>query len=101
LPSVRIGADSAGLAMSPDEFDAITEYDNSVNYELINGVLVVTPMPSRFERSANELLGYWLRTYQEQHVGGNCLIDIVFNDYLHTRDNRCRAGRSSDLGRPR
>ena len=34
--------------MSPDEFDAVTEYDDSVNYELIQGVLVVTP-PGGFE----------------------------------------------------
>src|SRR5437879_855186 len=94
LPSrIRLGPESAGLVMSPDEFDAVTEYDDSVNFELIHGVLVVTPMASFAERSPNDVLGFWLRSYREQNPAGNCLIETVFEHYLRTRGNRRRADR--------
>ena len=79
--------------MSPEEFDAIAESDDSVNYELINGVLVVTPMSSRSERSPNDLLGYWLQSYQYRHPEGSCLVDTLFEEYVRTRSNRRRADR--------
>ena len=79
--------------MSPEEFDAVTDYDHSVNYELIHGVLVVTPMASRSERSPNDLLGYWLQSYRFQHPAGSCLVDTLFEEYLRTRNNRRRADR--------
>ena len=91
--SLRIGPASAGVSMCPDEFDAITEYDDSVNYELINGVLVVTPMSSRFERSPNDLLGFWLHIYQDRHPEGACLVDTIFEEYVRTRSNRRRDDR--------
>jgi Uma2 family endonuclease len=79
--------------MTPDEFDAVVDYDDSVNYELINGVLVVTPMASRSERSPNELLGNWLFVYKQNHSAGGCLVETVFEEYLRTRSNRRRADR--------
>ena len=45
--NVRLRPESAGLTMSPEEFDAVTDYDQSVNYELIRGVLVVARELSR------------------------------------------------------
>lgn len=84
---------SAGLSMSPEEFDAIADYDDTVYYELINGVLVVTPISSRSDRAANDLLGHWLRTYQQGHCAETYNIDTIFNEYLRTRDNRRRADR--------
>jgi hypothetical protein len=59
-----LDAGSAGLLMSPAEFDAATEYDDSVAYELIHGVLVVTPM-SGFEVHLRDLLAaadWWNET---------------------------------------
>ncbi len=79
--------------MSPEEFDAVTDYDDSVNYELIHGVLVVTPTASRSERSPNDLLGYWLQAYRYQHPAGSCLVETVFEEYLRTHNNRRRADR--------
>ena len=79
--------------MSPDEFDTITHYDDCFHYELIWGVLVVTPMSSRSERSAIQRLGYWLQTYQYEHPLGGCLVDTIYNECLRTRDNRRRADR--------
>ena len=31
--------------MTPEEFDALEEYDENYRYELVHGVLVVTPIP--------------------------------------------------------
>ena len=93
LPGVRLGPESAGILLSPDEFDAATDYDDCFRYELIHGVLVVTPMASGAERSPNDLLGYWLNSYRYQHPAGSCLVETVFEYYLRTRGNRRRADR--------
>jgi Uma2 family endonuclease len=37
------------MLMTPEEFDAVTDYDERFAYELVNGVLVVTPIPSEAE----------------------------------------------------
>ena len=34
---MRIVPMSAGILMTPEEFDAVTDYDDSVNFELVNG----------------------------------------------------------------
>ncbi len=98
--AMRLDADSAGISMSPDEFDAVTDYDECFNYELINGVLVVTPTASRSERSPNELLGNWLYEYNRHHPSGKCLLETVFEEYLNTRDNRRRADRVIWIAHP-
>ena len=38
-----LGLKSAGILMSPAEFDAATDYDESYRFEILHGVLVVTP----------------------------------------------------------
>jgi Uma2 family endonuclease len=91
-----IGRKDNGLVMTPDEFDAIDDYDENFSYELINGVLVVNPMPSQFERDPNEELGHWLRLYQEQTPG---IIDkTVFEEYIRTATCRRRADRVVWIG---
>src|SRR4051812_48104438 len=64
---LRISAASAGLLMTPEEFDAIADYDDRYRYELIRGVLVVNPIPSEAEGDPNEELGHLLRSYKEAH----------------------------------
>jgi len=49
----RLGPGAAGVSMTPEEFDAITDYDDEWRYELIHGVLVVNPIPSEPERDEN------------------------------------------------
>src|SRR5439155_12659600 len=63
-PELALGPETAGLLMTPEEFDAIEEYDEDYRYELVNGVLVVTPVPLAEETGPNELLGYLLLGYQ-------------------------------------
>src|SRR5262249_38770881 len=92
-PEIRLVPASAGIRMTPDEFDAVTDYDDSVNYELVNGVLVVTPMSSLADRSPNDLLGYWINAYKYQHPAGSCVVETAFEHYVSIRDNRRRADR--------
>ena len=87
-----IGRRHNGILMTPEEFDAIDDYDENFRYELINGVLIVNPMPSVFERDPNEELGHWLRNYQERHPG--YLDKTVFEVYINTAVGRRRADRA-------
>ena len=52
-----LGPELAGTLMTPDEFDAVEECDELYCYELIHGVLVVTPPPAEGQRGPNDLLG--------------------------------------------
>jgi Uma2 family endonuclease len=86
-----LGRRHNGIVMSPEEFDAITDCDDLYSYELIHGVVIVNPIPSRFERDPNDELGHWLRNYQEQHPG--FLDKTVFDEYIRTKSSRRRADR--------
>jgi Uma2 family endonuclease len=94
LPAgLRVGLESAGVPMTPEEFDAIEEYDELYQYELIHGVLVVTPFATEAERHPNDVLGHLLRAYQEDHPDGKSLDETVFEQYIRTGDSRRRADR--------
>ncbi len=88
-----IGPDSAGLLMSAEEFDAIEEYDDCYRYELIHGVLVVTPIPLEMESSPNENLGGMLYMYKKTHPLGSALDLTLQERYVHTGSSRRRADR--------
>jgi Uma2 family endonuclease len=66
------GPRDAGQPMDLDEFEA-AEFEPGYRYELIHGVLVVTPPPLEEERDANEELGHWLRAYKDSHPQGGSL----------------------------
>ena len=51
-----IGPELAGTYMKSDEFDAAEDWDDGYRYELINGVLIVTPPPGEGECGPNDLL---------------------------------------------
>jgi Uma2 family endonuclease len=89
----RIGPSCAGVRMTPEEFDAITDYDDRYRYELVHGVLVVTPIPSEAEADPNEELGHWLRAYRDDHPQGSTLNLTLSERYLRTADSRRRADR--------
>jgi Uma2 family endonuclease len=86
------GPDSAGLRLTPREFDE-AEFADDWRYELIDGVLVVTPPPLEEERGPNDALGHWLRTYQETHLEGHHLDDTLPEQTVRTARNRRRADR--------
>ncbi len=89
----RIGPGSAGILMSPEEFDATEDYDETYRYELIHGVLVVTPIPLEMEAHPNEILGGLLFVYQRHHPLGAALDLTLPERYVTVRDSRRRPDR--------
>ncbi len=90
---LRLGPRSAGMLLSPAEFDRARGVPGW-RYELINGVLVVSPTPSRKERHPNEELGYWLRQYQVSHPRGSALDLSLHEEEIETGENRRRLDRA-------
>jgi Uma2 family endonuclease len=88
-----LGFDSAGSFMTTDEFDAVTEYDPDYCYELIHGVLVVTPIPLVDETDPNDELGRLLRNYREDHPKGRILDNTLPQQYVCTSTGRRLADR--------
>jgi Uma2 family endonuclease len=88
-----IGLDWAGTLMTPEEFDSAEEWDENYVYELIHGVLVVSPAPLEEERGPNEELGFLLALYQRQHAQGAALDATLPEHHIRTHDSRRRADR--------
>ena len=88
-----LGLESAGILMTPAEFDAVTEYDENYQYELIRGVLVVSPIPLPQETGPNELLANYLFLYQTTHPQGAALRLTLPQYYVHVRQGRRIADR--------
>ena len=88
-----LGPEHNGIRMTPEEFDAIEEYDELFRYELIDGVLVVNPFELPAGRRPNDELGHWLLTYREHEPRGSALDDTLFEEYIRTPTSRRRADR--------
>src|SRR5208282_250976 len=89
---LRLGPRSAGVLLTTEEFDR-ARFVDGWRYELINEVLVVSPVPSRNEREPNEELGFFLRTYQESHPQGSALDFTIYEQTVETNKNRRLANR--------
>jgi Uma2 family endonuclease len=86
--------------MTLDEFDN-AEFEEGFRYELLHGVLVVTPPPLEEERDANEDLGHWLRSYRDSHAQGSAL-DLTLPEHnlrTKTQNRRCDRAIWTGLGR--
>lgn len=83
---------SNGRRMTPEEFDR-AEFDEGWVYELIDGVLVVSPSPLENERDPNQYLGHLLLTYQETNLRGGALDSTLPEHTIRTRRSRRRADR--------
>jgi Uma2 family endonuclease len=94
-PEYQFGLESNGILMTPEEFDAADyeDYDPGWSYELINGVLVVSPIPFRQETDPHEELGRLLRNYQEDHPLGKALDKTLPEQYIRCGRNRRKADR--------
>jgi Uma2 family endonuclease len=90
---VRLRRAANGMLLTPEEFDAVTDYDDRYDYELIHGVVIVNPIPLIAERDPNEELGSWLRVYKTSHPQGAALDATVWEQYLRTHDSRRKADR--------
>jgi Uma2 family endonuclease len=84
--------------MTPEEFDAVEDWDRRFRYELLHGLLVVSPPPPAAERSPNDVLGYWLHAYQEQHPEGSVLDDTLPEQVVKIGKQRRRADRAIWVG---
>lgn len=95
VDKIVLGPELNGICMTPEEFDAVGEgeYDPDFRYELIHGVLIVSPPPLEAERDPNEELGYLLRRYQEENPQGGCLDATLPEQFVRTPDSRRRADR--------
>jgi Uma2 family endonuclease len=88
-----LGPEAAGILMTPEEFDAIEDYDPNYRYELINRVLVVSPIALPEETGPNELLGHLLLLYKEGHPQGSTLDSTLPQQYVATQSGRRLADR--------
>lgn len=89
---LRLGPDSAGARLTPRQFDR-ADFKEGWRYELINGALIVSPIPSEEERRPNDELGFLLRLYHETHRDGKALNDTLFEHEIPIGENRRRADR--------
>src|SRR3974377_1359663 len=87
----RYGPWAYGMLMTPTEFDRATDFDELYSYELIHGVLIVSPPPGESERDPNGELEYLLRAYQSGHQAGSALDKTLSEQYVHLADSRRRA----------
>ena len=89
----EIGLDDNGILMSPEEFDAIEEYDDNYRYELVHGVLIVNPIPDLGERDPNQYLGHLLLSYGDCEPGASVLDLTIGEEYVRLPSSRRRADR--------
>jgi len=89
---LRLGPRAAGSPLTLAEFDR-ARFKEGWRYELINGVLVVSPIPALNERDPNDELGYSLRSYGETHPEGSALDLTVPEQTVETKQQRRRADR--------
>lgn len=101
-PSRPLGPWANGMLMTPEEFDTAAEWDPDYRYELVNGVLIVSPPADIGERRPSEYLGHLLLKYQEGHPLGYSLDGSVFEETVATAVGRRRMDRAiwAGLGRP-
>ncbi|MGI8979066.1 MAG: Uma2 family endonuclease [Pirellulaceae bacterium] len=99
-PTRLLAADSAGILMTPDEFEAIEfeDVDPRYRYELINGVVVVSPPPSDGEANPNGELEFLLRKYKYEHRQGKCLDATMTEREVKTRVGIRRVDRAIWIG---
>jgi Uma2 family endonuclease len=92
-----IGPECNGIRLSAREFDQ-AEFEEGWVYELINGVLIVTPPPLENERDPNDELGYWLRNYRDR-LGPDCPLEATLPEHeIAWGENRRRADRAIWIG---
>ncbi len=91
-----VGPADNGQLMTPEEFDAIEEYDELYLYELIEGVLIVSELTEPSEADPNDELGYLLRSFAETHPG---IFDrTLYGQYIRITRSRRRADRVVWIG---
>jgi Uma2 family endonuclease len=83
----------AGTLMTPEEFDSADDWEEGYVFELIHGVLVVSPPPDISERGPNDLLAQLLRNYADQQPQRTGFLYTLPEHTVHTSISRRRADR--------
>jgi Uma2 family endonuclease len=91
------GPTSAGILMTPREFDR-ARFERGYRFELIKGVLVVSPAPLENQRDPNDELGFLLRYYKRDHPQGANLDATLPEHTINTGENRRVADRAIWVG---
>lgn len=86
----RLDATCNGMTMSSEEFDAVTDWDENYDYELIRGVVIVNPIPAEGEADPNGELEMMLRSYQLLHLHGKHLDKTLQERYVYLPDGSRR-----------
>mgnify|MGYP001025097910 FL=1 len=96
----RYGPGSAGLKMTPEEFDDVpaSMFVPGYRYEIINGVLVVTPPVGDAEADPNDELGHLLRTYLESREAKQSFDRTMPERHVPGTPNRRRCDRAVWVG---
>ena len=81
------------MLMTPEEFDAAEDFNENFSYELIHGVLILSPPPAESERDPNGELDFLLRSYKSSHPAGSILDKTLSEQYIHIPNSRRRADR--------
>jgi Uma2 family endonuclease len=98
--TTQLSLRSSGISMTAEEFDDLPDhvFNRGLRYELINGVLIVTPPAGNGEVDPNEDLGFLLRYHQEFHPQGSIIDKVLYEQTIHATTNRRRADRAIWLG---
>lgn len=83
----RLGPESNGMHMTREEFKAVGDWDESYRYELVHGVVIVSPPPSAGERKPSDVFARWFQNYGDDHP------DSPFDDTLPEQEGLRRADR--------
>jgi Uma2 family endonuclease len=79
------------MLMTPEEFDRAADFDELNSYELVHGVLIVSPPPGESERDPNGELEYLLRSYKVTHPEGRTVDKTLSEQYIPVPNGRRRA----------
>jgi Uma2 family endonuclease len=93
LQADRVSLDMTGTVMTPDEFDSIEDWDEFYVYELIRGILVVSPSPSPLERGPVDYLAQILLNYQDRQPDRLALDATLSEHTIRVGSDRRRADR--------
>ncbi|MGC1272473.1 MAG: Uma2 family endonuclease [Planctomycetaceae bacterium] len=80
----RLDFDSNGMSMTPEEFDAVEDYDECFRYELIRGVVIVGPMSEDWHAALIDETNYLVRDYVRSNPSGTVVDATLPNRYVFT-----------------
>lgn len=98
--TIVLNDSSAGVRMTPAEFDAIEEgqFNEDYRFELVEGVLVVNPIEREGHSDPNDHLGFLLREYQLRHPEGKALDVTLPERHIFLARSRRKADRVLWIG---